>query len=300
MDPNAQPPENNQLQPKAPQPTGQPAPVQQPMQPSTPPPAPPRTPEQILPNVRHFSLHKMLLIALIILVIIFGTAYIGTFYLLNKQLDKLTHASKVQLTPTLPITRRSPTLTPNPTANWKTYTSKFNYMFRYPEDATLYEGKKKSVDGIYSDNPNVVQMSLADNTIFTIAVSDKIDDTSAFGTPNVFYPDVKKRNIQVSNYSAEELLDRTFGPYGSDQIGLKQNNLYFLFVGEPQFSDAARKIIDTFTFTSTSPSPTTPTPIQSPTTSANQVVCTQEVKLCPDGKTYVSRQGPNCEYTACP
>lgn len=31
----------------------------------------------------------------------------------------------------------------------------------------------------------------------------------------------------------------------------------------------------------------------------NQVVCTQDVKLCPDG-SYVGRSGPNCEFAACP
>ena len=31
----------------------------------------------------------------------------------------------------------------------------------------------------------------------------------------------------------------------------------------------------------------------------NQIVCTQEVKLCPDG-SYVGRTGPNCEFTTCP
>lgn len=33
---------------------------------------------------------------------------------------------------------------------------------------------------------------------------------------------------------------------------------------------------------------------------ASVVACTQEVKLCPDGKTYVSRTGPKCEFSACP
>lgn len=32
----------------------------------------------------------------------------------------------------------------------------------------------------------------------------------------------------------------------------------------------------------------------------DQVVCTQDAKLCPDGKTYVGRQGPNCEFAPCP
>jgi len=31
----------------------------------------------------------------------------------------------------------------------------------------------------------------------------------------------------------------------------------------------------------------------------DQVVCTQDAKLCPDG-SYVSRQPPNCEFAACP
>lgn len=29
-------------------------------------------------------------------------------------------------------------------------------------------------------------------------------------------------------------------------------------------------------------------------------VCTEEAKLCPDGKTYVGRTGPNCEFASCP
>ena len=33
---------------------------------------------------------------------------------------------------------------------------------------------------------------------------------------------------------------------------------------------------------------------------ASVVACTQEAKLCSDGKTYVSRSGPNCEFSACP
>lgn len=31
-----------------------------------------------------------------------------------------------------------------------------------------------------------------------------------------------------------------------------------------------------------------------------QVVCTMEAKLCPDGVTAVGRTGPNCEFEACP
>lgn len=34
-------------------------------------------------------------------------------------------------------------------------------------------------------------------------------------------------------------------------------------------------------------------------TDSNSVICTQEAKLCSDG-SYVSRTGPNCEFTPCP
>ena len=30
------------------------------------------------------------------------------------------------------------------------------------------------------------------------------------------------------------------------------------------------------------------------------IACTMEAKLCPDGKTYVGRTGPRCEFAACP
>jgi len=36
-----------------------------------------------------------------------------------------------------------------------------------------------------------------------------------------------------------------------------------------------------------------------PSGSDNDVACTQEAKLCPDG-SYVDRTGPDCEFAACP
>ncbi len=36
-----------------------------------------------------------------------------------------------------------------------------------------------------------------------------------------------------------------------------------------------------------------------PTTYQNEVACTMDAMLCPDG-SYVGRQGPNCEFAPCP
>ena len=49
------------------------------------------------------------------------------------------------------------------------------------------------------------------------------------------------------------------------------------------------------------PAPTpTPTPTPTPAPTSTSVVCTSDVKLCPDGKTYVSRIPPSCEFASCP
>ena len=45
---------------------------------------------------------------------------------------------------------------------------------------------------------------------------------------------------------------------------------------------------------------TTPTPSPTADGDSNQVACTQEAKLCPDGKTYVGKTGPKCEFAPCP
>lgn len=56
------------------------------------------------------------------------------------------------------------------------------------------------------------------------------------------------------------------------------------------------QILSTFTFSETSP---LLTPEISPTVSQEQVFCTMDAKLCPDGSS-VGRSGPNCEFAACP
>ncbi len=40
-------------------------------------------------------------------------------------------------------------------------------------------------------------------------------------------------------------------------------------------------------------------PVEVPNQPAEPVACTMDAKMCPDG-SYVGRQGPNCEFAACP
>ena len=41
-------------------------------------------------------------------------------------------------------------------------------------------------------------------------------------------------------------------------------------------------------------------PKATPGPKGSQTACTMEAKLCPDGKNYVSRTGPDCEFSPCP
>lgn len=51
--------------------------------------------------------------------------------------------------------------------------------------------------------------------------------------------------------------------------------------------------------TNDTPADPLPQPEPAPTEPAEQVMCTQDAKLCPDG-SYVGRTGPQCEFAACP
>ncbi|MFA7193599.1 MAG: DUF305 domain-containing protein [Candidatus Paceibacterota bacterium] len=53
-------------------------------------------------------------------------------------------------------------------------------------------------------------------------------------------------------------------------------------------------------FVVTPSTPTQPTPTTPSNPPISPVACTMEAMMCPDGVTYVGRQGPNCEFAKCP
>lgn len=156
-----------------------PAPPQPPQQSQAP------TPAHIAGGSHHFPLHKILLVILIIVTVVFTASYIGVYYLLNQQLDKLTQTNK---NPTPPISQ----------------------TFQSP-------------------------------------------------TPTVGFP-------------VQEGITPTCTP----RPACLDNEPRCMI---PETADMCPKA------TPTGPS---------------QTACTLEAKLCPDGKTYVSRTGPACEFAACP
>ncbi len=41
-------------------------------------------------------------------------------------------------------------------------------------------------------------------------------------------------------------------------------------------------------------------PVSSPSSIPQQKMCPMDAKMCPDGKTFVGRSGPNCAFVSCP
>lgn len=75
------------------------------------------------------------------------------------------------------------------------------------------------------------------------------------------------------------LVDHLFIDNGNNFLHLQGNST----INKEENMKTYSKILSTFKFTD-----------------QEQVACTQEAKLCPDGKTYVARQGHNCEFASCP
>ncbi|MCX6792105.1 MAG: hypothetical protein NT149_03660 [Candidatus Gottesmanbacteria bacterium] len=112
-------------QPPTPTPTNSPQPP--PTQPITPiPPAPVKPKSNLLP-------------VLIVILLLLSLGAAGFLVYQNRQLKQ--QISHVQPTPTPLIT---PIITPDPTANWKTYVDKMNrFSFQYPSTITIVDSNGK-------------------------------------------------------------------------------------------------------------------------------------------------------------
>ncbi|MBI2443206.1 MAG: hypothetical protein HYV40_04860 [Candidatus Levybacteria bacterium] len=277
------------------------------------------SPMPVIPpkTMHHFPLSRIILIALVIMTIIFASVYAATFYFLNQQLDKLTRVNRTQISPTPQTT---PTPKPNPTATWKTYTNDaLGISFEHPSDWEVSINKENNTFlgiGPTNDLPKIYARSFLGDTDQYIKVNYIPEQAKA----------TSKKPFTDSVYNATEyFVDYNeslpgFGPGERTIVALespKKNKFLFDSYGRPH--ESFGQIVSTFRFLDAITTPTcTPRPAcldseprcmipetpdmcpkATPTTSANQTVCTQDAKQCPDG-SWVGRTGPNCEFASCP
>lgn len=261
-------------------------PIQQPVQPT--PPLQPVVPPQPEPKGINWLL---IFVGFIITAIIFGGAFfLGQNY--NQQAN---------ITPTPTIAKLpSPTPTPDPTANWKTYTlpdkstggkcdGSAGYKINYPDnwsytEATGTEGKFVGF-----------QETVNNKTYLSINRINNLDNKTLDWWLLERRPEEKviETEIKISGVNARQFTNEIAG---IKTIYLAKSCYIFKIMADfpddnsLEIKSILDQILSTFKFTPASPS-------ASP--SGSQTVCTQEVKLCPDGSS-VGREGPNCEFKACP
>lgn len=266
-----------------------------------------------------------------LILVVLGAIYAYTLLMENQIRPSEYESFKYLPTAKTPTkTLVTPTLSYTDMANWKTYRNKtFGYEITYLPDwhiAGPYGGQAGYECLENPENVTIVEFSKVKLTNcgfageqlppqeadITIWVSEQsYSDLNVLGTPDA--------QITISGEKAVKYIftDK------SELPNIQASRLYFNHGGKGYLvflKQTDRKgsydlvydqILSTFKFLDQSPSPTCrPRPAcldskprclipETPDMCPPKVVCTQEAKLCPDG-SYVSRQGPNCEFAACP
>jgi len=295
---------------------------------SIPPQAPtPQSPQPVSPT-RHIPKAAIFIIVFLILCVI---SFVGIY------IFKIISANNVVLLPT-PSPTLTPPPAGGPTANWKRYKNdQYGFEFEYP---TEYVREKNTLFVTYIEElPKSIYIlsRIKDEPYMVFAVIQILFDKSDFFDFNDLYDCNKNKRpgtddpiipctteqphqIRINNKKAEETTIKLADTWDAS---------YFIQTKEEPFIEistgggyvAPREVFDqilsTFKFTD-SITPTcvprpacldaTPrclipeTPDMCPSKASitpQQIACTQEAKLCSDG-SYVSRTGPNCEFSACP
>lgn len=145
------------------------------------------------------------------------------------------------------------------TDDWRTYANdEEDISFRYPVDATLTEGKLRSVDGVVVKVFGLVHLDLplrlptqcasGGSAVGLTIVQARDPNDAVFGDPNVFSKITPKQSLRVGDVTVVEATGPVPGLEASEQIGVATGGMYYLIKGEPCFSKTARRIVETIRF----------------------------------------------------
>jgi len=195
----------------------------------------------------------------------------------------------------------SPKPTADPTANWETYESTSlsrNFSIKYPPILSV-ESVSDGVRLSYCEDPDPCRYSLKKNEA-NILIQESRDGRFAGDFSNNFQKlanelvdsnnDIGYEVVTVGGVESVSIP----GDYTSIGIPLNEGIIWInAQSANPDIKKTFPALISSFKFIDQT------SPLPSATPPGDQVACTQEAKLCPDG-SYVSREGPNCEFSACP
>ena len=275
------------------------------------------------PPKKPFLTGKIILIAIILLILL----GLGGTYLALK--------SKPKPQPTVPQVVPTPSPTPiDETANWKTYTNTIvGYQIKYPNRYSEPRiGNSPPIPATGTEDETRIVFGDTQSDFYFLSVfpfSGTIQDLkkkkdygySPGGWENskdvsteeqVLHANKIEGPFVTATYKNPEL--RLIGYPNRSVFFLGKNRAFVLFGWSSHSKDELPQMFSTFKFidSESSPTPTckprpacldaTPRCLIPETSDMcpKSVACPQDAKLCPNGKTYVGRQGPNCEFAPCP
>ena len=252
-----------------------------------------------------------------IILIVLLTLFVFLFLFLAQAADNLRRTTRLAPSPTQPLS--TPTPTPDETAyteaslsaNWKTYTLQSGFEVKYPQDWDFYEfnrntatfGPRELVQTNRErlNNPNIgaliggkawpVEIKPLNNNIYLYGPNDvsfiSDEQKKVSSTVTVINGIKALRYIIMFNYEAPYI---NMGDVIEVVVIKHGTEIYSITLSDKKHRDIFGQILSTFKFIEQTPTPTG---------NLGQVVCTQDVKQCPDG-SYVARTGPACEFAPCP
>jgi hypothetical protein len=179
--------------------------------------------------------------------------------------------------------------TPDPAANWKTYTdSKGRFSFKYPGDWFIWnspDGASLLLDESSFDPNLIAEPDQVEITFVTTASKEDINTYTVNFTPT--------SKTTTGNNVVFSINDRSLGPKEEGPASqylfaqaVVENNLYRFGLTSSEYKTVFDQILESFKITEEK-------------IDSSPVACTLEAKICPDGSA-VGRSGPKCEFAACP
>lgn len=225
-----------------------------------------------------------------VFLIIFIAVAMGAAYL--EYQTKYNRPAPVETTPV--VIQKLPTPTPDETTSWQEVTLE-TLQFKVPNSWWIHEFVDGQGNKGYSINPTELPIPSDAVPAFLISFNK---NTTIQQKESEITKDYGLQNLTETALALGDgarIVDGTTSPgflepYEKSTLFVqKGTDLYTLQNTRPlvEGEDYFDKITETFIFVTASPTLDEP------------VVCTQEAKQCADG-SYVSRTGPNCEFTKCP
>lgn len=246
--------ENNQENQNAPA-TENPVPEAQ-TQSEQPQPSAPMTAETPAPKPK--SSNKLLIGLIFILLL----AFLGGAYFYFRSQSQIQTPGVQELTP--PETQETPSPTPDPTADWKTYTTS-TYLVKYPEDLITREDEGSTI-AISKWGPTQTEgTELFDGYSITFQIKEVSDttpqeyaDTLISETKDVGISEITEEPsaITINSYQGVTYTEEGLGTYKHIILGSDNNSslmLISIIVSDPGnlgFQETVDQILSTFEFVS--------------------------------------------------